>query len=102
MKTKEPVSLSYIYQGERAGRPVRGHVYIKFTGEKPDRSQSGYWVDVDNVGSDWQRSQYVKVTAGIKRKIFPKAIFFDRDFPFLHVRRLDPYHVASRPRCAST
>jgi hypothetical protein len=38
--------------------------------------------------ADWKRSHYVKLTAQIKKKIIPKAIFFDREFPYLYVRRL--------------
>jgi hypothetical protein len=89
MKTTEPVALSYLYEGERNGKPkVRGHVYIKFDDEKPEKSHNGYWVDVDNVGkTDWQRSNYVMATARIKGKIFPNPIFFDRKFPFLYFRR---------------
>jgi hypothetical protein len=89
MKTDDPVALSYLYEGERFGKPrVRGHVYIKFEDEKPEKSHNGYWVDVDNVGSDWQRSNYVMATARIKGRIFPNRIFYDKKkFPFLFFRR---------------
>lgn len=89
MNTTEPVTLSYIYEGERYSEPkVRGLVYIKFDSEKPEKSHSGYWVDTNHVGkADWNRSNYVKVTPGIKKKIIANAFFMDKDFPFLHIRR---------------
>jgi hypothetical protein len=91
MKTTEPVSLSYIYDGElESGQKVRGHVDIKFSGDSPEKSLVGYWVDVDNIseeGTKWQRSKYIKVTHEIKKKLIEKAIWVDKNFPFLHIRR---------------
>jgi len=90
MKTTEPVALSYLYEGERPDKTkVSGHVYIKFSGETPTKSIKGYWLDVDDVGNpDWKRSNYVKVTSHVKRLIVPKAIFLDKEFPYLYIRSL--------------
>ena len=89
MKTSEPVALSYIYDGRRGtGSPVRGLVDITFDGDKPNKSQNGYWLDVDVAAkSERKLSHYLKVTPRIKKKIIPWPVFLDRDFPFLFIRR---------------
>jgi len=92
MKTTEPVALRYIYEveiyeGNRKGK-VGGHVDIKFEGEKPHKSQHGYWVDVNDIGTTaWTRSNYVRLTPRIRKKIFANWIFLDNIFPFVRIRR---------------
>jgi len=89
METTEPVALSYIYEGKRYSQgTVRGHVYIKFEGKKPDNSAEGYWIDVNDVGkTEWTPTRYVKLTGRIRKKIFANWIFLEKDFPFVRIRR---------------
>jgi hypothetical protein len=89
LDTKEPVNLSYVYDGQRYGEArVRGLVYIPFHGAKPVRGISGYWVDVSDSGTaaNVKRSNYVKLSNDIRRKLFPSWMFFDSHFPFVHLR----------------
>lgn len=89
MRTSRGVALSYIFDGERQGHDVRGHVDIKFEGNKAEKSTHGYWVDVEKIShelSHWQRTNYCKVTTQIRKKLIPEAIYRDNEFPYLHIR----------------
>ena len=104
LKTTNPMTLIYNYVGEQyEPHPFHGRGFVKITfGETPYRG-TGYWIDVPEVVAPSDpslpspapapvshlmpmRTNYVKLTRNVKKIVIEKAIFFEREFPFIFIR----------------